>query len=270
MAAKLCYCQNMNMKKTWITLAFCGAVLIGGFFAVKYFANSKKIISIGNLENRGQQIETNSSEVVIPDNDKKAAPVEQQIPIKENETKDAINVQPTPSTVNNNKSISTDKEKNAVSGSGKIVSKLVSWGFAKSSDRNIKAVIVHTSYNNLGGDVFDFDKVLQEWKDAGVAPHYAIDRDGTIYQLVADQNIAWHGGVSKLPDGTTDVNGVSIGIEVINSQDAKFADAQYGALNSLIATLKKKYAIKYILGHDEIAPGRKTDPWGIDWKKVQK
>lgn len=152
----------------------------------------------------------------------------------------------------------------------KIVSKLVSFGFQKSSGRNIEAIIIHTSYNNLGGDTFDFDKVLQEWKSAGVSPHYAIARDGTIYQLVADQNIAWHAGASKLPDGTTDVNGVSIGIEVINDQNSKFSADQYAALNALIASLKNKYAIKYVLGHDDIAPGRKTDPWGIEWSKVDK
>ncbi|HEX8974290.1 MAG TPA: N-acetylmuramoyl-L-alanine amidase [Patescibacteria group bacterium] len=152
-----------------------------------------------------------------------------------------------------------------------VVDKLVSWGFQKSSSRTIKAIIIHTTYNALGGDPFDFSKVMQEWKDAGVAPHYAIDRSGTAYRLVADNNIAWHAGASRLPDGTTDVNGVSIGIEVVNDKDSKFTDAEYSALNSLIASLKKKYTtIKYVLGHDDIAPGRKTDPWNIEWNKVNR
>lgn len=151
-----------------------------------------------------------------------------------------------------------------------VTQKLVSFGFQEADSRSIKAIIIHTSYNALGGDPFDFSKVMQEWKEANVSPHYAIDRSGKIYQLVVDNNIAWHAGSSKLPDGTTDVNGFSIGIEVVNSKDFEFTDAQYSALNRLLANLKNKYQIKYILGHDDIAPGRKTDPWNIDWKKIQK
>ncbi len=173
------------------------------------------------------------------------------------------------STVISDQSSSLDAEKKS-SSAGKIVQSLVNWGFQKATGRKIDTLVVHTSYNALGGDEFDKDQVIQEWKDAGVAPHYMIARDGTIYQLVADQNIAWHAGVAKLPDGRTDVNSFSIGIEVINTKEGKFAEAQYLALNSLIATLKQKYAIKYILGHSEIAPGRKTDPWGIAWSKVSR
>ncbi|KKQ40354.1 MAG: N-acetylmuramyl-L-alanine amidase, negative regulator of AmpC, AmpD [Candidatus Moranbacteria bacterium GW2011_GWC2_37_73] len=88
--------------------------------------------------------------------------------------------------------------------------------------------------------------------------------------MVTDQNIAWHAGVSKVPDGRTNVNDFSIGIEMINTKDGKYTDDQYAALNSLIVTLKKKYKIKYILGHNEIAPDRKTDPWGIEWNKVNR
>lgn len=270
----------MNMKNASITVVIFVTTLVVIFFIVLNFRHKVKTINIDmndvaqtdsnisesdrteqdseiNVENLQDDKVLNNELSADKKNsvsieDEKVEPKNQ--PLVENKT---TNV---PNTSTDTKNIS-DK---------KIVQKLVSWGFAKSSSRTVKAVIVHTSYNNLGGDVFDFDKVIQEWKDAGVSPHYAIDRNGTIYQLVLDNNIAWHAGVSKLPDGTTDVNGVSIGVEVINSQDAKFTDTQYEALNSLIAGLKKKYSIKYILGHDEIAPGRKTDPWNINWEKVRK
>ena len=156
------------------------------------------------------------------------------------------------------------------SDSGKIVQKLVSWGFQKSSGRKIDTIILHSSYDALGNDPFSVSGVIAEYKQAQVSPHYLIARDGTIYQLVADQSIAWHAGVAKMPDGRTDVNSFSIGVEMINTQDGKFADAQYDALNRLIGDLKKKYPIKNILGHSDIAPGRKTDPWGIEWKKVDR
>ena len=76
--------------------------------------------------------------------------------------------------------------------------------------------------------------------------------------------------MSKMPDGRTNVNDFSIGVEMINTMDGEYTSDQYDALNQLIASLKKKYSIKYILGHDDIAPGRKTDPWGIDWDRVRK
>jgi hypothetical protein len=149
-------------------------------------------------------------------------------------------------------------------------SNLVSWGFQKSSGRNIDTIIIHTTYNALGGDPYDFEKVLKEWKDYEVAPHYAIDREGKTYQLVSDQNIAYHAGSSKMHDGRSSVNNFSIGIEVVNTESGKFTDSQYSALNNLISNLKSKYKIKYVLGHSEIASGRKTDPWGIDWGRVKK
>ena len=151
-----------------------------------------------------------------------------------------------------------------------IKSELISWGFQKASERTIDTIIIHTTYNALGGDPYNYAQVLQEWKSYGVAPHYAIDRAGAIHQLVSDQYIAYHAGESRTPDGRSGVNAFSIGIEVVNTQEGKFSDAEYGALNSLIANLKGKYKIKYVLGHDEIASGRKTDPWGIEWGKVKK
>lgn len=153
---------------------------------------------------------------------------------------------------------------------GKIVDKLISWGFTKSSGRTIDTVIVHSSYDALGDDPHSVSGIIAEYKQYNVSAHYLIARDGTAYRLVTNQNIAWHAGVSKVPDGRTNVNDFSIGVEMINTKDGKYTDDQYSALNSLIATLKKKYKIKYILGHNEIAPGRKTDPWGISWNKVNR
>jgi hypothetical protein len=153
---------------------------------------------------------------------------------------------------------------------GKIVDRFIFWGFQKASGRKIDTIILHSSYDALGSDPFSVSGVIAEFKQYDVSAHYLIGRDGATYHLVADQNIAWHAGVSKMPDGRTGVNAFSIGIEMINTLDGKFTDAQYSVLNSLIATLKKQYPIKYILGHSDIAPGRKTDPWGIEWGKVVK
>ena len=150
-----------------------------------------------------------------------------------------------------------------------IKKNLISWGFKESSSRKIDTIIIHNSYST-SGDQYSFQGILNEWKEYGVTPHYLIDRSGTIFQLVDEKNIAYHAGVSQVPDGRSDVNNFSIGIELMNSQTDKLTDAQYTALNGLIQSIKKRYSIKYVLGHSQIAPGRKTDPWNMDWSKVNK
>lgn len=152
----------------------------------------------------------------------------------------------------------------------KIINKKVDWGFASSKDRKIDTIILHTSYNILGGDEYSAEKVIEEYRKYEVAPHYLIDRKGLIFRLVDDKNIAYHAGESRVPDGRTGVNNFSLGIEVINSEKDKFTASQYDAIGRLLKDLKKKYEIKYILGHSDIAPGRKTDPWNIDWDKVRR
>lgn len=261
----------MNTKKTVIIIVLFVAAAAGVFFAMRQFGQSKKTIEVSVSESsqkKDQEIEVNVDQSPSGNQEEKeiaeqqpAEPTEEPLKVENKAEEKKVIEQQEPAT--DNKSTSND-------GAGKTVQKLVSWGFTKSSGRKIDTVIVHTSYNSLGGDVYDADKIIDIYKQYDVSAHYLILRDGVIYQLVADQNISWHAGVSEMPDGRKNVNNFSIGVEVINTKDGKFTADQYAALNSLISTLKKKYEIKYVLGHDEIAPGRKTDPWGIDWKKVKK
>jgi hypothetical protein len=160
-------------------------------------------------------------------------------------------------------------EKPVAKGSAlKIISRLVSWGFSPASDRKIDTIIIHSSYNALGGEEYDTEKLIAEYKEYGVAPHYLIDRQGKIYLLVEEKNIAYHAGQSSVPDGRSQVNNFSLGIEMMNTQEDNYTAQQYAALNSLLAKIKSDYSIKYTLGHNDISPGRKTDPWNFDWKKV--
>ncbi len=152
----------------------------------------------------------------------------------------------------------------------KIVNRLVTWGYKKvSRPRKIEAIIIHSSYNALTPDSFSVAEILREYRGIDVSPHYIIDRSGTIFRLVPERDIAYHAGKSRLPDGTTNVNAVSIGIEIVNTIRDTPTDAQYESLVSLVKCLKERYAIKYVLGHSDIAPGRKTDPWNFDWKRFQ-
>jgi len=151
----------------------------------------------------------------------------------------------------------------------KIVDRLVNFGFEQSSGRAIDTIIIHSTYDAVGNDPFSVAGVIAEYKSYGVSPHYLIGRDGAIYRLVEDKNIAYHAGVAQTPDGRSNVNDFSIGIELINTKTDKISDAQYASLNNLIAQLKSKYKIKYVLGHNQIAPSRKDDPWNFDWKEVK-
>jgi hypothetical protein len=171
--------------------------------------------------------------------------------------------------VKGEKKVETEEKGNAEKTNVSVIDRLVSFGYENRSSRDIDTVIVHSSYDALGKDPYSVSGVIAEYKQAGVSPHYLIDRKGIIYRLVEDRDVAYHAGVSKTPDGRSGVNAFSIGIEVIGKDTDSPTSAQYASLRSLIASLKSKYSIKYVLGHSDIAPGRKTDPWGFDWKELK-
>ncbi len=149
-----------------------------------------------------------------------------------------------------------------------IINKKTSWGYSSSSGRTIDTIVVHSSYDALGSDPYDLNGLIAEYKQYSVAPHFLIDRKGKVYRLVDEKNIAYHAGVSKMPDGRTGVNNFSIGIEMMNTKNDDYTSKQYSGLNNLIDYLEDQYKIKYVLGHKDISPDRKTDPWNFDWKEV--
>jgi N-acetylmuramoyl-L-alanine amidase len=94
-----------------------------------------------------------------------------------------------------------------------------------------------------------------------VSAHYLIGADGHIYQLVADAQRAWHAGPGRW--GTiTDVNSASIGIELDNDGRSDFAPAQIASLLRLLNDLTTRLRIPrtQVIGHEDMAPGRKDDP----------
>ena len=149
-----------------------------------------------------------------------------------------------------------------------IIEKLLSWGYKiPQTNRSIDTIIIHSSYDALGTDPYSIDGVIHEYKIYGVSPHYLISRNGTIFRLVKEANIAYHAGEGKMPDGRTNINSFSIGIELINPKTVGPNKAQYSSLVGLVKSLKSKYEIRNTLGHNEISPGRKTDPWNFDWQR---
>ncbi|MFN0048489.1 MAG: N-acetylmuramoyl-L-alanine amidase [Cytophagales bacterium] len=152
-----------------------------------------------------------------------------------------------------------------------IKPKRLKTGFvALDSVRKIDAVIIHSSYCPSQSDSFNLDCILQLYKNYDVSAHYIIDRAGIIYLLVDEKNISHHAGKGFMPDGDNRPNSRSIGIELINTLASQYTDNQYFALVSLIEKLKYEYAIAFVLGHSDIAPSRKTDPWNFDWQRFEK
>ena len=137
----------------------------------------------------------------------------------------------------------------------------------KYSARHIDAIILHSSFCANSRNDFDTYCVLGEYKRHGVAAHYLIDRAGDIHRLVSEANVAFHAGFGRMPDGNNHINTRSIGIEMINSEEEGPNEYQYASLANLVRDIKSRYRIKYIKGHNQICPGRKSDPWLFSWKK---
>jgi len=155
-----------------------------------------------------------------------------------------------------------------------IINRFLNFGYHfPETPRVIDTIIIHSVYNILWEDPYDVEGVIQEYKMHKVAAHYLIDRQGMVYQTVPDLAIAYHAGLSQMPapDKRTNINDFSIGIEVINTKTESPTEAQYQSLAQLVKYLQKEYNIpaKNILGHKDIAPGRKTDPWNFDWEYFQ-
>lgn len=107
--------------------------------------------------------------------------------------------------------------------------------------------------------------------DCKVSCHYVVDEDGRIVQMVAEDSRAWHAGVSYWA-GETDINSVSVGIEIQNPGHvigySAFPAAQMHAVAALARDIISRHGIPAtrVLAHSDVAPGRKIDPGEkFDW-----
>lgn len=101
-----------------------------------------------------------------------------------------------------------------------------------------------------------------------VSAHLLIDRDGKVTQYVPFDQKAWHAGKSSFA-GRDNCNDYSIGIELEGTDHEAFTAAQYEQLAKVTHWLRRRYPLitpERIVGHNDIAPGRKTDPGPFfDW-----
>ncbi len=105
-----------------------------------------------------------------------------------------------------------------------------------------------------------------------VSAHLLIRRDGEVVQYVPFGQRAWHAGTSSW-NGRDACNDFSIGIELEGTDVAPYENAQYQSLVSVIRALREAWPASLgtaaVVGHSDVAPGRKTDPGeGFDWSRL--
>ncbi|MCA3244211.1 MAG: N-acetylmuramoyl-L-alanine amidase [Alphaproteobacteria bacterium] len=154
----------------------------------------------------------------------------------------------------------------------------------RTNTEQVRLVVLHATY------MADDEAALQRLTDPAteVSCHYYVARDGTITQLVPEAEVAWHAGQSRwvFPDGAEveGLNGHSLGIEIGNAgsfgkaypegppkhleqapdwaQAEPFTPAALASLTALLQDVLHRHGLNpdAVVGHDQISPGRKTDP----------
>lgn len=135
-------------------------------------------------------------------------------------------------------------------------------------DRKISAIIIHATATS--GLQSPLDWLCNPKSKASC--HYMIDLDGRIARLVCEKDISWHAGISAWRD-RKNVNMFSVGLELVNLNDGKmeYPKEQIEALVSICVPMCVDYGIGIgdIVGHADVAPGRKNDPLGFPWDEFR-
>lgn len=154
-----------------------------------------------------------------------------------------------------------------------------------------EVVVVHYT---AGSSVTGAISTLTGPADPKVSCHLIVGPRGELVQCASFRTIAYHAGASTYR-GRTGVNSFSVGIELVNPGYKRpgirwthtgtkraehkhggpfrewylYPDAQYDALNDILDLLRRRYGPLPVVGHDDIAPGRKIDPGpAFDWSRV--
>lgn len=118
--------------------------------------------------------------------------------------------------------------------------------------------------------LFDEHPYFDRLRDLRVSAHLFLRRDARLIQFVPFDRRAWHAGASSFR-GRVNCNDFSIGIELEGEDNLSYEDCQYQALSRIVISLMGAYPginQDRICGHNDIAPGRKTDPGpAFDWPR---
>lgn len=139
---------------------------------------------------------------------------------------------------------------------------------------------------NVGGNIKDHKYIIIHYtasesassaigwmvsSESKVSAHLHIDREGEIVQLVGFDKVAWHAGASFWK-GINGLNSYSVGIELQNTGNQEYTEKQLEACKDVCELLVSRYGFEEILGHSDIAPGRKTDPgkhFPMEWLRSE-
>ena len=134
----------------------------------------------------------------------------------------------------------------------------------------VTCIVIHATAGGFAGALETLTSA--DGPEGRVSAHYLIDADGSIKHLVHESDEAWHAGVSSWA-GQDNVNDFSVGIELVNANDGKmpYPDAQVAACAALVKPMMADYGVTLgnVVGHLDIAPGRKTDPAAFPWDKFR-
>lgn len=126
--------------------------------------------------------------------------------------------------------------------------------------------IIELFLNRLPSDAHPYYAGIAELR---VSAHFLIRRDGELLQFVPCAQRAWHAGVSTWR-GRNRCNDFSVGIELEGADDIPYEDPQYAQLRALLDALTERYPVQEVVGHADVAPGRKTDPGAaFNWEKIK-
>ncbi|MGB6307644.1 MAG: 1,6-anhydro-N-acetylmuramyl-L-alanine amidase AmpD [Steroidobacteraceae bacterium] len=124
--------------------------------------------------------------------------------------------------------------------------------------------------NTLPADVHPY---FAEIAALRVSSHVVVTRDGAVTQYVPFTQRAWHAGKS-IYRGREACNDFSVGVELEGADTQPYEDAQYRTLAELVAALCRALpglSPARIVGHSDVAPGRKTDPGpAFDWLRARR
>lgn len=134
----------------------------------------------------------------------------------------------------------------------------------------IDMLVLH--YTGMGTAAAALDRLTDP--GARVSAHYVVEEDGTVWRLVDEKARAWHAGISAWR-GETEINGRSVGIELVNPGHEfgyrPFPGAQIDALIGLAKSILARHPIppRNVVGHADVAPARKMDPGELfDWPRL--
>lgn len=128
----------------------------------------------------------------------------------------------------------------------------------------------HVSDLFTGRVDYNADPSFADLRGVQVSAHFFVRRDGRLVQYVSCNDRAWHAGVSQF-QGRANCNDFSIGVEMEGTDNVAFSSEQYEVLAQLALALQNRYPLRWITGHEHVAPGRKTDPGPcFDWTLLER